>query len=338
MIVPSSLQRLYDQWLIFVEEAGNRVEGTLSVYCRNHGYVFEGRVKSLESVAEKVESGRYSSWDSLEDLYACTVAVPLHTNEATVHQYLGNRFEVLKVKKRGGVPKPPDVFRFDSSKVIARLKRPPGIPSDPGMSAFAVRFEIQVKSLLEFAWSKTTHALTYKSRLVDWKRYRLAAHLKAAVEQADFLLTGFEGAAQLVLDGWCYDVEDKRVLREVFLELARGGHIPSELVPKDWSRFIDNLYTAAQVLTGHYPKSRSDRSLQSRDRICEFVREYFTTTDSRSIPRSLSLFQVVLGVLCSSGMFDGHSDKYHVLVNSPFSSVFPNAALPGGEFSTMGRE
>lgn len=335
MIVPAAIQRTYDDWQRFLQEVANRVEGTLAPFCRDNGFVFEGRVKSLESLAEKVESGRYASWDSLDDLYACTVAVPLSTDETVARDFLHGRFDVLAEKERGSIPKSPDVFRFDSTRVVAKLRALPDTPEESGPSVFSVKFEIQIKSLLEFAWAKTTHALTYKSTLVDWKRYRLSAHLKAVVEQADFLLAGFEGAAQLVPDGWCPELDDKSILRELFESLAQSSQLPTELIPKDWSRFIDNLYVAVQVLTGHHPTSHSRRSLQFREQICVIVKEYFATRSVDDIPRSLSLFQIVLGVLCTSGMFTGQSNNYHILTDDAFAVIFPGVNLPGKTFSTQ---
>jgi ppGpp synthetase/RelA/SpoT-type nucleotidyltranferase len=334
MIVPSAIRQRYDESRPFLMAVQRRVESALLPFCRKNGFVFEGRVKTLESVAEKVESGRYPSWEKLDDLYACTVAVPLADDERVAREFVEKSFTVLEVKERGVVPKPPDVFRFDSTRVLARLRKPPAPPLGKELSIHSIVFEIQIKSLFDFAWSKTTHSLTYKSGMVDWKRYRLTAHLKAAVEQADFLLVGFEQASQLVTEGRCPDIDDKATLKNLFGDLTRSGHIPPESVPKDWSRFIDNVYTALQVFEGNRPTSQGFRRLQCLDLACSVVREFFSGAELRQIPRSLSLFQIVLGALCSSGKFHGHSDHYYILTDDSFSGIFPGAAVPGMDFET----
>lgn len=333
MIIPSSIQLLYDQWLKYFKKLEERVESTLLPFCRAEGFIFEGRLKSPDSLAEKIESGRYSSWEKLDDIYACTVAVPLARDEKIVREKLANLFDVSAPKDRRAVPKPPDVFRFDSTRVIARLRKLPDTQIEEGISIFNILFEVQIKSLFEFAWSKTTHALTYKSNLVDWKRHRLTAHLKAAVEQADFLLVGFEQAAQLVTDGWSQDINDKSALRTFFQELVGSMQIPTEFVPKDWSRFVDNVYTVLQVLDGERPTGRGNRPIRSLTSACDVLREYFSSTDEKKIPRSLSLFQIVLGVLCTSGKFKGHYNDYHLPKGDAFTTFFPKADIPGQEFT-----
>lgn len=332
MIVPSIIQQKYDDCFPFLREIERRVEETMIPFCRENGFIFDGRIKTLESAAEKIESGRFSSWDGLDDLYAFTVAVPLSVDEEYVRQYIKNTFEVASIKERGQTPKPPDVFRFDSTRISAKLRSLPGTSVDVEPSIFNIEFEVQVKSLFDYAWSKTTHALTYKSGIVDWKRYRLTAHLKAVVEQADFLLVGFEKAAELVTDGQSPDVADKAAMQQVFRSLVEEKLIPTELVPKDWSRFADNLYTALQVLEGGRPTGRSFRPLRNSDLAFGIIRQYFQTTNGQEIPRSLSLFQLVLGLLCLSGEFEGFSENYYVLAEDSFKSIFPQAKLPGAKF------
>lgn len=334
MVVPSSIQQLYNEWLSCFVEVQKRVESTLIPFCQKNGFIFEGRLKSIDSLAEKIESGRYSSWEKLDDIYACTVAVPLVDDEETVHKKLDGLFDISNTKQRGATPKPPDVFRFDSTRVIARLRKPPFDLIDEKISIFKVLFEIQIKSLFEFAWSKTTHALTYKSNLVEWKRHRLTAHLKAAVEQADFLLVGFEQAAQLVPGGWTQDIKDKSALRVFFQGLVENQQIPTEFLPKDWSRFVDNVYTMLQVLDGERPTSRSNHPIRSLTLACDVLQRYFLSTDQKRIPRSLSLFQIVVGVLSSSGSFTGRYDAYYLPKGDAFTTIFPSAGIPGTEFTS----
>lgn len=332
MIVHPSVRKHYDEWHPFLVEVEKRVESTLTPFCRKQGFVFEGRLKSLASLSEKIDSGR-SSWESLDDLYACTIAVPLFEDEQIACEALKRNFEILADKKRGSTPKSPDVFRFDSTRITAKLRKPENIILGNEHSIFKVAFEIQIKSLFEFAWTKTTHALTYKTNLVDWKRYRLAAHLKAAVEQADFLLVGFEQAAQLVPDGYAHDVNDKSKIRTLFHDLVETKRIPMELVPKDWSRFIDNVYTALQVISGNGLRGRASRPLNTISSACGILKDYFSANDENKIPRSLSLFQIVIGILCSSAKFDGHCESYYILKGDAFSRIFPAVDLPGSEFS-----
>jgi hypothetical protein len=98
-----------------------------------------------------------------------------------VIDFLGRAFNQVVVRGRNDTRKPPDVFRFEATRFIGMLHRPAG--TDPKEPLFNLAFEVQVRSAFEHAWSVTTHELVYKSQSVDWKRMRLAAQLKAAVEQ-----------------------------------------------------------------------------------------------------------------------------------------------------------
>ena len=126
MIIPGAILQKYTDWQPFLVELAKRVEESLYPYCRDNGFVFDGRAKSAESIAEKIESGRFRSWEELDDLYACTIAAPLSGDEAQILQKIQLLFKQVDLKKRGAVPKPPDSFRFDSTRVICTLRLPPG--------------------------------------------------------------------------------------------------------------------------------------------------------------------------------------------------------------------
>ena len=59
MIVPSAIRARYEAVLPYVTDIQKRASATLLRFCGEQSYQFEGRIKSLESVAEKIESGRF---------------------------------------------------------------------------------------------------------------------------------------------------------------------------------------------------------------------------------------------------------------------------------------
>lgn len=42
-------------------------------FCDNKGYALTSRIKAIESLAEKIETGRFKKWLELDDLFSCTV-------------------------------------------------------------------------------------------------------------------------------------------------------------------------------------------------------------------------------------------------------------------------
>ena len=243
---------------------------------------------------------------------------------------------MVESRERGGTAKEPEKFRFDSTRLILRLRPPPSAVRESDRSIFAVRFEVQVKTLYDFAWTKTTHALTYKSDAIEWKRYRLAAHLKAASEQIEFLLRGFEDAAQHLVESPWAPIDDKARIKAFFQSKVESGVIPNEVSPKDWSRFSDNFYRALQALSGNFPSGRSGRKLDILARALEELGTHFSTlNDAGRFPRSVSLYQYSIGHLSAS--LDGAKkhNKLNILKDSSLFEVFPDVAsrLPGRLFS-----
>ena len=104
--------------------------------------------------------------------------------ENEVLQFLNNVFIKDEIKKKGSSFKGHEIFRFDSTRFIGRLKK---IDKNANREIFSLKFEVQVRSAFEHAWSVTTHDLVYKTSTVDWQLLRLAAQLKSSVEQLDMI-------------------------------------------------------------------------------------------------------------------------------------------------------
>lgn len=123
MIYPSILERRYQEYLPFVEAVASRVKATILNFCEKNGYALTSRIKTIESLAEKIETGRFKQWSDLDDLFACTVIIPTLNQEKKVTQFCQNTFEISKIIKRGQNKKSPETFRFDSTRIYAHLKR-----------------------------------------------------------------------------------------------------------------------------------------------------------------------------------------------------------------------
>lgn len=197
MIVPLAVARKFDHLDGYTRYVGGVVRDIVLSYCEEHGYAFVSRYKALESLAEKIESGRYRRWSELDDTYAAAIVVPSLSLEPAVLSFLQKRFKQVTLHEQGTTKKAPDVFRFDATRFIGSLDS--GI-ADRAPEIERIRFEIQVRSAFEHAWSVTTHALAYKSDDVDWRRLRLAAQLKASVEQLDMLVRAFDASVSSVTE------------------------------------------------------------------------------------------------------------------------------------------
>jgi hypothetical protein len=285
MGVPVAVQTAYDGALDLLRELEAIVGSTVQRWASSHDYLFKGRIKDLQSLSEKLECGRYEKWQDIDDLYACTVVIPtaLHTEGAL--QFLGNAFNEREVRGQGVGQKPPDVFRFDAPRFIGTLTPQPGVERSAGLDD--VLFEVQILTAFEYAWVVATHDLVYKGGHVDWRRARLAAHLKAAAEEADILITSFEMTAAVIPVSPHRDTNRRERLAVFFKEEFDSGRIPTTLEPGSWVRFCENV----SDLLRSYARDRVDEEL---DLLLEDARNLLATGQ---VPVSGSLFQLVTGLV-----------------------------------------
>ncbi len=239
-----SLTAQYAEEKPLLSRIERRVKGIIDPFCEEQKFLFEGRIKSQQSVAEKLETGRFSSWNDLDDLYACSVIVNLPEDEPIVQQYLQDSFSVSSElsRFRGQQNKAADVFRYDSTRVVCNLRKPAHIEEITRL--YEIKFEVQIRTIFDYAWSKTTHALAYKSPVVSWKRLRLAAQLKAATEQIETLILAFEQASEVIETPNDISVEEQAKIHSFFKKLFDDKKLVEELEPEGWSLFSDNVHIA----------------------------------------------------------------------------------------------
>ena len=84
MIVPVNIRQLFDDAFPYIVELDKRVTETVFSYCMREGFAFSARPKTIESVAEKIETGRFRRWVDVDDLFACTVVIPTLRDEKRV--------------------------------------------------------------------------------------------------------------------------------------------------------------------------------------------------------------------------------------------------------------
>ncbi len=241
MIYPSILERKYNEYSPFLEETARQVKSILVNFCEIQGYAFSSRIKTIESLAEKIETGRFKSWSNLDDLFACTIIIPTLLHEEVVTKFCKNIFQIERTIKRGQNRKSPDTFTFDSTRIYAKLTRSKDINNSNLLNIYDITFEIQIKSAFEHAWSVSTHDLVYKNDEIDWRKLRLAAQIKANVEQLDTLILAFEQMSTIITECDDSDLKIKRNLATEINKLFESDKIPAELRPKDMNRFCDNV-------------------------------------------------------------------------------------------------
>lgn len=320
MIVPAAVKRKFLNLNNFIKYVGREVRETLLAYCEEEGYAFVSRYKTEESLAEKIESGRYRRWSDLDDLYASTIVIPTLSSEPRVVDFLESRFKQVDLRRRGASQKSPDAFRYDATRFIGSLKGTPAVHRAPEIDG--IRFEVQIRSAFEHAWSVATHELTYKSQEIDWRRLRLAAQLKAAVEQLDTLILAFDGSAALVMASQWPEVNQKQRIAETFKRLVQERQIPEELAPKDWSRFSENLQKVVRSGWAAERGSRRDYEGEINDAL-KAIEAELRSLGLGQVPRSVSLLQLALGILAQRGLLSRSFNNFTPSVTPELESLYP---------------
>ncbi|MBB6095641.1 ppGpp synthetase/RelA/SpoT-type nucleotidyltransferase [Povalibacter uvarum] len=332
MIVPLAVDLKYKQSNPILLEIAERARSIVLRKLEGTGYAFIGRQKEPGSLAEKIESGRYQAWSELDDLYACTIVVPTSAEEPEILEFLRGAFREIQTRKRGSALKDPSTFRYDSTRFIATL-RPTLIPEPPDALS-RQRFEVQVRTAFEHAWTVATHSIVYKGDSIDWRRLRLIAQLKAATEQMDSLIAGFDQAAELITEENWPEISHRRAIEQMFRARFTNGDIPRDCEPASWVRFSENVYTLIRAAVG----ARRFVERDVMDRTIQLIQLTIDKNKGEAFPRSISLLQFVLGSLAAGGAIRGALADYCPVVTDQLRSVFPavgdikasfNFELPG---------
>lgn len=289
MIIPNHIIQNYKYFEPYYVKVKESVDKTLINFCSKNLFAYSSRIKELDSLAEKIESGRYEDWDSLDDFVGAVIIVPNVNYEAQIIKFLDTSFNKVLIKKRGSTLKSQDVFRFDATRFIGKLRI---IEKEEIINT--INFEVQIRSAFEHAWSVATHDLAYKSKTIDWKILRLAAQLKSSVEQLDMLTLGANEIKNSIQEHNWPETDMKVNICQFFESLFSEKLIPIELYPKDMSRFSENLFSVLRNRFNqkHHKKWKKELSLilNTIKKNCEFLSQI-------DFPMSLSLFQLCFGIM-----------------------------------------
>jgi len=285
-----------------LQRVDERLRDSLRPFCDANGYPFMGRVKTADSVADKIESGRFSKWSQIDDLVGYTIIVPSLDHEAEVLSFLTEEFVTKAVKMRGQASKSPDAFRFDSTRFIGSLRDRVGEGSDEPV--FKAEFEVQVRTAFEHAWSVTTHKATYKPEMVDWRRLRLAAHLKATVEQLDVLVVGFDSISQGLSTAAWPEVDAQVKVVERVAALRGGGSIEEVSMPSSLGRLSESVVSLVRAAR----RSSFRKLVTDVEDALQLVSEEVDA--GGKCPRSLSVYQWFFTILARRGFLSSLPDDY----------------------------
>ena len=235
MKVPASVRRLFDDQKAKNDRLKEQIDKRIAGFKRPRWH-YESRVKELPSFALKLESGRFKEPTALEDFFACTLVVANMTEVDEAEQVIREHFDFVERRPRSTdrTHKASDAFPFDDLRLYVTL---PTNPALPPTDLTGMRFEVQVKTFLQHAWSIATHNLVYKSDDANWSKERIAFQTKAMLEHAEVSIQEAETLA--TSSSLAKEDEATKQVRAA-IGLLKGQWPPDEL-PADVRRLAQNV-------------------------------------------------------------------------------------------------
>jgi ppGpp synthetase/RelA/SpoT-type nucleotidyltranferase len=184
MKIVKRIRDIYNECRPQFDTLAKEVKDTLKPCVEEKGWFFLYRVKEIESFALKIETGRVSEPSKMEDFFACTIVVPtigkITEAESLVHDLYRSAYR--RPKDNATTHKAASNFDFDDLRLYVERQ---AVLSGKNPELEGIIFEVQIKTVLQYAWSIATHDLIYKSDTINWPLERIAYQVKAMLEHAE---------------------------------------------------------------------------------------------------------------------------------------------------------
>lgn len=225
----SNAKELYDR-------LGVDVCDVLKARVESKGWFFSFRTKEVESFAQKVETGRVQIPERMEDFFACTIVVSSIPMLKSAEELVTSQFDLVSRRPFSDqrTHKAPSAFEFDDLRLyVARRDNGTGINDD----LVGLVFEVQIKTMLQYAWGVATHDLIYKSDSVNWALDRIAYQVKAMLEHADVTIA--EATTIAIAEALNKSDTKSRKLSRILSDISEFWE--SDRLPKDLKRLAVNI-------------------------------------------------------------------------------------------------
>lgn len=290
-MISQDLTTKYSNLLPFLVKVKERVSQTIAVYCDSEGFPYYGRIKSPESVSEKIETARFASFSEIDDLVAFTIIIPNSSCENDVYDQCRNKFNIHKYKSKDTARKSPLEFRFDATRLVCTMRMPADLEysSNQTNSIYNIKFEIQIRTAFEHAWSVATHDIVYKGSDIDWRRIRLSSQLKAISEGLDASIAGFDTISNSIVESPDAVTSEQKMVCDFVSFLFSEINVPRELYPLSITRTSENISNLIRIIRPRITLMQG---------IGDFYKEIMKL---ETIPISITLLQLWIALLSRAG-------------------------------------
>lgn len=306
-----TLEQAFSSRQSVLREVESRAREVLEDFCKRRGFLLIGRRKTLDSLRDKLETGRYQDIDSVDDVIAFSVVIDTLGQETEVKSFIKRNFNVTSIKS-GATLQDERLFDFDCTRICCSLDNKEGSTS----KIFSVQIEVQIRTMLQHAWAKITHPQVYKAELFDARASRLAAEIMAQLESIDRSLSRFRTSSRSVKTVTRKEMTACAEIVDSIDKLVADGTIPSEMRPPNGRRLGENIFRSISV----------DKRKQYKKHLNQI--KDFLVAQKEKFPRSVTLFQLAIVALHEANALEAGSPsrprRYYV--TDDLITLFPSAA------------
>lgn len=236
MKIARPIRDLYDEQFTLYKRLHTEVAEKLKPLAESHDWFFISRVKTLESYALKLETGRIADPKHLEDFFACTIVVKNLGEIDNAEELLRSIYKIShrRPEEDNLTHKAASSFDFDDLRLYTIQ---PNSDTGKNLDLDGLVFEIQIKTILQHAWGVATHDLTYKTDNISWARERIAFQVKAMLEHAEIAIA----EAVRLADAPAVAKIDKKTGHILKIMDIIGKTWNADSLPIDRKRLSDNV-------------------------------------------------------------------------------------------------
>lgn len=174
-----------------MEEFGKALEGLLREMLRHNGVIvhtIDHRVKAEESAKRKIETadGDYTAYEDLHDLLGLRITCYFADEVERVAEIIDTQFRADPSKSEDKMDRlGPKEFGYRSVHRVAWLGDDRATLAE--YSRFKdLRFEVQIRTVLQHAWAEIEHDLGYKAETIPGPMRRRFSMLAGVLELVDY--------------------------------------------------------------------------------------------------------------------------------------------------------
>ncbi|WP_145253527.1 hypothetical protein [Pseudomonas sp. DE0157] len=236
MKIVKIVRDLYSEVKPKYEKLSEETSATIRRITESNNWFYASRIKTIESFALKIETGRVDTPNAMEDFFACTLVVPTLSDIEKAEEIVLEHFDIAyrRPENDSQTNKLASSFAFDDLRMYVK-RRPLDSGRQPELDGML--FEVQIKTVLQHAWSVATHDMIYKSDTVNWPLERIAFQVKAMLEHAEIAIA----EAGRLADSSAVAKRDKKTIEILSLIECINSTWAKEKIPADIKRLAENI-------------------------------------------------------------------------------------------------